>query len=96
MLTTNILSQLCPVFHKYDLLHKAKLIKGPLQIYLFFDYWIKNVFSLPGILVALSLYPQSIDFGLIYNISPKRTKDISYVDVMGLRKHQKSYGEKNP
>ena len=74
---------------------RSKLIKGHLQICRF-DHWIKNVFILPGILVALSLYPQSIDFGLIYNISPKRTKDISYVDVMGLRKHQKSYGEKNP
>jgi 4-hydroxybenzoate polyprenyltransferase len=46
---------------------RSKLIKGHLQICRF-DHWIKNVFILPGILVALSLYPQGINFGLINDI----------------------------
>ena len=33
-----------------------------------FDHWIKNVFILPGILIALSIYPQSISLDLLMSI----------------------------
>ena len=42
-------------------------ISGHLQICRF-DHWIKNVFILPGILIAISIYPQSISFQLFINI----------------------------
>jgi len=42
-------------------------IFGHLQICRF-DHWIKNIFILPGILLAVSMYPQSINFELFVNI----------------------------
>lgn len=33
-----------------------------------FDHWIKNVFIVPGILIAISIYPQSINVHLIFSI----------------------------
>ena len=33
-----------------------------------FDHWIKNVFILPGILIALSIYPQCISLDLLMSI----------------------------
>ena len=33
-----------------------------------FDHWIKNVFILPGLLIAISIYPQSIHAGLLFSI----------------------------
>jgi len=33
-----------------------------------FDHWIKNVFILPGLLIAISIYPQSIHTGLLFSI----------------------------
>lgn len=32
------------------------------------DHWIKNIFVLPGLLIALSIYPQSFSFGLCISI----------------------------
>jgi len=43
-------------------------ISGHLQICRF-DHWIKNVFILPGILIAVSIYPQSIDLVLLVHIA---------------------------
>lgn len=43
-------------------------IFGHLQICRF-DHWIKNIFILPGILVAASIYPQSINFVLLAHIA---------------------------
>jgi len=40
---------------------------GHLQICRF-DHWIKNVFIIPGLLIAISIYPQSIGFELFINI----------------------------
>lgn len=42
-------------------------ISGHLQICRF-DHWIKNVFILPGLLIAISIYPQAINPDLIINI----------------------------
>lgn len=42
-------------------------INGHLKICRF-DHWIKNVFILPGLLIGLSIYPQSIEFALVTNI----------------------------
>jgi len=33
-----------------------------------FDHWIKNVFILPGLLIAISVYPQSISIHLMYSV----------------------------
>jgi 4-hydroxybenzoate polyprenyltransferase len=43
-------------------------IRGHLQICRF-DHWIKNIFILPGLLVALSLDPQILSLELIFNIA---------------------------
>ena len=42
-------------------------IHGHLQICRF-DHWIKNIFILPGLLVALSLDPQALSLQLVFNI----------------------------
>jgi decaprenyl-phosphate phosphoribosyltransferase len=44
-----------------------KFIRGHLEICRF-DHWIKNVFVLPGLLIALSVYPEVINARLISNI----------------------------
>ena len=44
-----------------------KFIRGHLEICRF-DHWIKNVFVLPGLLIALSVYPEAINARLISNI----------------------------
>jgi len=43
---------------------KPNYFKGHLDICRF-DHWIKNVFILPGLLIAISIYPQSINAGLL-------------------------------
>ncbi len=42
-------------------------ISGHLEICRF-DHWIKNVFILPGLLIAISVYPQSISPHLMYSV----------------------------
>ena len=42
---------------------KPNYLRGHLEICRF-DHWIKNVFILPGLLIAISVYPQSINAGL--------------------------------
>ena len=49
------------------LLNKPNFIRGHLEICRF-DHWIKNVFILPGLLIAISVYPQSISPHLIYSV----------------------------
>jgi decaprenyl-phosphate phosphoribosyltransferase len=44
-----------------------KFIRGHLEICRF-DHWIKNVFVLPGLLIALSIYPEAFNAQLIINI----------------------------
>jgi 4-hydroxybenzoate polyprenyltransferase len=46
---------------------KYYLLKGHIEICRF-DHWIKNIFILPGILIAISLYPQGINSNLFFNI----------------------------
>jgi decaprenyl-phosphate phosphoribosyltransferase len=46
---------------------KPNYFKGHLDICRF-DHWIKNVFILPGLLIAISIYPQSINAGLLASI----------------------------
>ncbi len=46
---------------------KPNYLQGHLEICRF-DHWIKNVFILPGLLIAISIYPQSINAGLIVSI----------------------------
>ena len=43
---------------------KPNYFKGHLDICRF-DHWIKNVFILPGLLIAISIYPQSISVSLL-------------------------------
>jgi len=33
-----------------------------------FDHWIKNIFILPGLLIASSVYPQAIDLHFMINV----------------------------
>ena len=47
--------------------NKPNFIRGHLEICRF-DHWIKNVFILPGLLIAISVYPQSISPHLIYSV----------------------------
>jgi 4-hydroxybenzoate polyprenyltransferase len=51
-----------------DLPKKPNFLQGHLEICRF-DHWIKNVFILPGLLIAISVYPQSISFHLMYSIA---------------------------
>ncbi len=44
--------------------NKPNYVLGHLEICRF-DHWIKNVFILPGLLIAISVYPQSLNAGLI-------------------------------
>ena len=44
---------------------KYYLLKGHIEICRF-DHWIKNIFILPGILIAISLYPQGINSNLFF------------------------------
>ena len=44
------------------------IISGHLQICRF-DHWIKNIFILPGILIEVSIYPESINYGLLVHIA---------------------------
>ena len=46
---------------------KPNYLRGHIEICRF-DHWIKNVFILPGLLIAISIYPQSINAGLIISI----------------------------
>lgn len=46
---------------------KPNYLKGHIEICRF-DHWIKNVFILPGLLIAISIYPQAINFGLLISI----------------------------
>jgi 4-hydroxybenzoate polyprenyltransferase len=46
---------------------KPNYLRGHLEICRF-DHWIKNVFILPGLLIAISIYPQSINAGLLISI----------------------------
>lgn len=46
---------------------KPDYLRGHLEICRF-DHWIKNVFILPGLLIAVSIYPQSINSGLLISI----------------------------
>ena len=43
---------------------KTHFLKGHLEICRF-DHWIKNIFILPGIVIAVSIYPQSIQPSLL-------------------------------
>ena len=47
--------------------NKPNFIRGHLEICRF-DHWIKNVFILPGLLIAISVYPQSISPHLMYSV----------------------------
>lgn len=44
-----------------------KFIRGHLEICRF-DHWIKNVFVVPGLLIALSVYPEAFNAQLIFNV----------------------------
>lgn len=46
---------------------KPNYLKGHFEICRL-DHWIKNVFILPGLLIAISIYPQSIGAGLLPSI----------------------------
>lgn len=46
---------------------KPNYLKGHFEICRL-DHWIKNVFILPGLLIAISIYPQSINPGLFISI----------------------------
>ena len=46
---------------------KPNYLKGHFEICRL-DHWIKNVFILPGLLIAISIYPQSIGIGLFISI----------------------------
>lgn len=46
---------------------KPNYLRGHLEICRF-DHWIKNVFILPGLLIAISIYPQSISLNLFISI----------------------------
>jgi len=46
---------------------KPDYLRGHLEICRF-DHWIKNVFILPGLLIAISIYPQSINQGLFISV----------------------------
>lgn len=47
---------------------KPNYLRGHLEICRF-DHWIKNVFILPGLLIAISIYPQSINLNLFISIA---------------------------
>jgi 4-hydroxybenzoate polyprenyltransferase len=44
---------------------KSNYVLGHIEICRF-DHWIKNVFILPGLLIAISIYPQSISWHLLF------------------------------
>lgn len=46
---------------------KPNYLRGHLEICRF-DHWIKNVFILPGLLIAYSVYPQAIDLQFLINV----------------------------
>ena len=46
---------------------KPEYLRGHLEICRL-DHWIKNVFILPGLLIASSSYPQSINLGVFVSI----------------------------
>lgn len=46
---------------------KPNFFQGHLEICRF-DHWIKNVFILPGLLIAISVYPQSLSIHLVISI----------------------------
>lgn len=46
---------------------KPNYLQGHLEICRF-DHWIKNIFILPGLLIAYSVYPQTIDFAFLINV----------------------------
>ena len=46
---------------------KPNYLQGHLEICRF-DHWIKNIFILPGLLIAFSIYPQAIDFPFLMNV----------------------------
>ena len=46
---------------------KPDYLRGHLEICRF-DHWIKNVFILPGLLIAISIYPQNINPGLFISV----------------------------
>lgn len=47
--------------------NKPNFIQGHLEICRF-DHWIKNVFILPGLLIAISVYPQGLSKHLVFSI----------------------------
>ena len=46
---------------------KPNYLQGHLEICRF-DHWIKNIFILPGLLIAFSVSPQAIDFQFLINV----------------------------
>jgi decaprenyl-phosphate phosphoribosyltransferase len=48
--------------------NKPHFLQGHLEICRF-DHWIKNVFILPGLLIAISIYPQSLSIHLALSIA---------------------------
>jgi 4-hydroxybenzoate polyprenyltransferase len=46
---------------------KPNYLQGHLEICRF-DHWIKNIFILPGLLIAFSVSPQTIDFQFLINV----------------------------
>ena len=46
---------------------KPNYLRGHLEICRF-DHWIKNIFILPGLLIAYSVYPQTIDLHFLINV----------------------------
>ena len=46
---------------------KPNYLRGHLEICRF-DHWIKNIFILPGLLIAYSVYPQAIDLHFLINV----------------------------
>lgn len=51
-----------------NLSFKNKYLSGHIEICRF-DHWIKNVFILPGLLIAISIYPQCINAELLVSIA---------------------------
>ena len=48
--------------------NKQNFLQGHIEICRF-DHWIKNVFILPGLLIAISIHPQSMSLGLLISIA---------------------------
>lgn len=48
--------------------NKPHFLQGHLEICRF-DHWIKNVFVLPGLLIAISIYPQSLSIHLALSVA---------------------------